>query len=189
MNGPEQEAQLIRAARNGDRRAFAVLYKTHVQRVYRYVILRVKDPALSEDITSDVFVRAIETIDRYEKRGIPFLGWLYHIAHGRIVDHYRRRSRRPEPQSLDEVTLLADSNPEHTAFQNIRQEQLLERVKTLTADQQQVVMLRFLQGYNLNETAKLMGKTIGAIKALQLRALRSLARSFEKDVQGDGDDK
>ncbi len=184
MSSSEQEKNLIRAAKTGDKQAFGLLYQRNVQSVYQYVYARVSDKELAEDITSDVFVRAYEKIASFERRGVPFLGWLYHVAQGQIIDHYRRKSRRKEPQSLEEVTLEANSNPEQIAFQNIRHERLLAHVEALTDEQQQVVMLRFLQGHSLDETATLMGKNVGAVKALQFRALRSLARLLDDSTGG-----
>jgi RNA polymerase sigma-70 factor (ECF subfamily) len=184
MSSSEQENNLIRAAKSGDKQAFALLYQRNVQSVYQYIYMRVSDKELAEDITSDVFVRAYEKISSFERRGVPFLGWLYHIAQGQVIDHYRRKSRRKEPQSLDEVTLEANSNPEQIAFRNIRHENLLAHVDELTDEQQHVIMLRFLQSHSLEETATLMGKNVGAVKALQFRALRSLARLLNEASEG-----
>jgi RNA polymerase sigma-70 factor (ECF subfamily) len=179
MNAHEDETRLVEAAKQGDEHAIAALYRKHADNVYRYIQSRVNNRPLAEDMTSDVFVRAIEKLPAYEQRGIPFLGWLYHLAHGLVVDYYRKQSRRQPAQSIDDMTIASDHNPEQAAFKNIRHEQLLHHIRKLTPEQQQVVSLRFLQGYDLRETAALMGKQIGAVKALQLRALRSLAKHLE----------
>lgn len=175
------EQQLLQAAKAGDKAAFAQLYEQNVKQVYSYVRQRVSEESLAEDITSDVFVRAIETLDRYEKRGVPFLGWLYHIAHGLVVDHYRRQERRGTDQTLEDTLLIANHNPEREAFTNIRDEDLMAMLQQLTEDQQQVLMLRFIKGYNLSETAELMGKKPNAIKALQFRAVRALSKLYGVD--------
>lgn len=173
-----EEQQLILAAKNGDRAAFAKLYEQNVRQIYAYVRQRVSEDEIAEDMTSDVFVRAIETLDRYEQRGVPFLGWLYHIAHGLVVDYYRRQKKRSTEQPIEDIPLVAEHNPEAAAFANIRQEDLLQVIRQLTEEQQQVIMLRFIQGYNLSETAELMGKKPNAIKALQFRAVRALSRLY-----------
>src|SRR5574341_120016 len=100
-----QEARLIEAAQRGDQQAVAELYRRHVDVVYRYVYVRVSQATVAEDITSEVFLRALETLPDYEQRGTPFLGWLYRIAHGRVVDYYRRNSRRVEDQNIEDTAL------------------------------------------------------------------------------------
>lgn len=175
------ETRLIQAAQRGDQKAMAELYRAHVQAVYRYVATRVSPPQLAEDITSDVFVRALETLATYEPRGVPFIGWLYRIAHGRVVDHYR--SRKAGEQPFEEIHGAADtSDPEDEVINTLQQAQVMKYLQTLTEEQQQVVMMRFVQGHNLQATAQLMGKTEGAIKQLQFRALQTLARL----MQGEG---
>ena len=179
------EARLVAAAQNGDQDAMAELYNEHVDAVYRYVYIRVSSAAVAEDITSDVFVRALETLAKYERRDVPFLGWLYLIAHGRVIDHYRRYSRRAGEADIEEVTLIADSDPEAETFHNIQSQRVMEHLGKLTEEQQQVITLRFIQGHNLKDTADLMGKTEGAIKGLQFRALQTLSQYLiaEEDLQ------
>lgn len=188
MSASENENQLIRAAKRGDKQAIAILYQSNVRQLYHYIHLRVGNTELAEDMTSDVFVRAIETLPNYQQGKVPFLGWLYHIAHGQIVDHYRRQNRRKEDQSIDDVELVENGNAEQQAMENIQQTQLLAHIQELTTEQQQVIMLRFLQGHSLQETAELMGKKVNAIKALQFRALRTLAQRFDVVIEGDETD-
>lgn len=183
MSASENEYQLIRAAKQGDKQAFAVLYQNNIRQLYRYIYLRVNNSEVAEDMTSDVFVRAMETLPNYQQGKVPFLGWLYHIAHGQIVDYYRRQNRRKEDQPIEDVDLVEEANAEQQALENIQQTQLLAHIQELTAEQQQVIMLRFIQGYNLHETAELMGKKVNAIKALQFRALRTLAQRFDVVIE------
>ena len=175
------ETRLIQAAKRGDQQAIGDLYHLHVQAVYRYIATRVSSPELAEDITSDVFVRALETLATYEPRGVPFLGWLYRIAHGRVVDHYR--SRKTGEQPLEDIHFAADtSNPEDEVIDTMQQAQVMKHLQALTEEQQQVVMMRFIQGHNLQTTAQMMGKTEGSIKQLQFRALQTLARLMQGEV-------
>ncbi len=177
-----EDAELVRAAQQGDQQAISTLYQRHVGQVYRYVYLRVSNAALAEDLTSEVFIRAIETLPKYEERGVPFLGWLYHIARGLIIDHYRREKRRGPTTSFDQLTLhTAGDSTEEAVMADIEKSTILQALEHLTEEQQQVLMLRFIQGHNLDETATLMGKQEGAIKALQFRALRRLARFLHRD--------
>jgi len=183
MSATQEELKLIRAAKDGNREAFAALYEQNVQKVYGYIYARVNDSQVAEDITADVFVRAIEIMERYERGDVPFLGWLYHIAHGQVIDYFRRQSRQQPAAALEDVTLVASDNPERAVARNLRNEQLLAHIQDLTEDQQQVIMLRFLQGYSLKETATLMGKKVGAVKALQFRALRVLSQKYEVVIE------
>ncbi len=177
-----EDPELIRAAQQGDQEAISALYQRHVGQVYRYIYLRVSHVALAEDLTSEVFIRAIETLPRYEERGVPFLGWLYHIARGLIIDHYRREKRRGPTTSFDHLTTHAATDlTEEVVMAGIEKDTMLQAMDNLTDEQQQVLILRFIQGHNLDETAALMGKQEGAIKALQFRALRRLARLFNRD--------
>jgi RNA polymerase sigma-70 factor (ECF subfamily) len=84
-----EEKRLLQAARGGDRDAFATLYRANVQTIYRYIAYRVNDTQLAEDLTGDVFIRALQSMASYKDQGKPFKAWLYRIAHARVVDHYR----------------------------------------------------------------------------------------------------
>ena len=99
------EQRLLAEAKAGSREAFSQLYRQHVQAIYRYVHYRVNDPHLAEDLTGDVFIRALEGLPTYQDMGKPWLAWLYRIAHARVVDHYRRRDRQPAHDDLEAVSL------------------------------------------------------------------------------------
>lgn len=170
------EIQLITDAQQGDTQAITILYQRHVQAIYRYVITRVNDVMVAEDITSDVFVRAIETLPNYQQRQVPFLGWLYHIAHGMVVDYYRHSKTRGADQSIEQIDIPLPEHFEHEIFAQMEQTALMEMIYQLTDEQQHIIMLRFIQGYSLRETAQLIGKKENAVKALQFRAVKALAR-------------
>lgn len=177
---PDEEEKLINQAKNGDEHAIAGLYNEHVQAIYRYVFYRVRDEATAEDLTSDTFLRAFEGLETFEYRGVPYRAWLYRIAYARIVDFHRKQGRRIQ-QPLDTVTLISDTDLEGDASHNLRVEQIAELLPRLTDSQQEVIILRFIEGYSIEETAQHMGKSDGAVKALQHRALRSLARIYEDE--------
>lgn len=176
----KDEAQLISRARQGDEDAVTQLYRANVQAIYRYVHYRVGDAHVAEDLTADTFVRAIEGLDRFEYRGVPFRAWLYRIAHARVVDHHRARNRHPH-QSLEAVDHVGEADLEGRVAARLRIEKLAALLPRLTEDQQQVLIFRFIEGYNIEETASLINKTPGAVKSLQHRALRSLARIFQEE--------
>lgn len=171
----DDERDLIRRARQRDAEAFAELYRRHVDRIFRYVLLRVGDEALAEDLTGDIFVRALEAIDTYEDRGAPLAAWLYRIAHARVIDQWRRANR--QDVSIDSGTV--EVSVDMPANDVIAYKLLAQSMQQLTDEQQEVIILKYVEGYGLSEIAELTGRTEGAVKALQHRALASLARLMD----------
>jgi RNA polymerase sigma-70 factor (ECF subfamily) len=178
--GRDEEQRLIRSAQKGDADAFAALYRANVQRVFRYIFYRVNDTHVAEDLTGDVFMRALEGIGTYQDRGKPFIAWLYTIAHARVVDHYRKTGRRADESDIDSVPLPVNPDMDADLMRRHAAQQLRRAIATLTVDQQQVIILRFIERQSINQVAGIMGKRPNAIKALQHRALRSLASRLER---------
>jgi len=171
----DDEKRLIGRAKRGDRAAVSDLYRRHVDAIYRYVHLRVGDPIVAEDLTAEVFLKALEGLGEYRYTGVPFVAWLYRIARARTVDHWRRTGRRQEVELPDEIAATG-VNPEVIASARIERADLAATLRRLTGDQQQVIVLRFVEEMSLAQVATVVGKTVGAVKALQHRALASLAR-------------
>ncbi len=176
----KREQSLIQSAQRGDAQAFAELYRAHVDQIYRYIQYRVDNTTIAEDLTADVFVRALEGLSGYEDRSNPWLAWLYRIAHARVVDHYRRVQRTGEHEDLEDLELGTEDDLDSSLMSTYESSAVQLALGTLTDDQQQVIMLRFVEGYSLEKTAELMDKTTGAIKALQHRALQSLSRALNR---------
>ncbi len=174
------ERQLLQRARQGDADAFAALYRQNVQTIFRYIYHRVNDVHLAEDLTGDVFMRALKDIAGYREQGKPFVAWLYSIAHARVVDHYRRAQRRQPESAIEDVPLPVEHNLDANMLRQQAVSALRKALAQLTEDQQQVVILRFIEGYRIEQVAQMMGKQPNAIKALQHRALRSLAGRLER---------
>jgi RNA polymerase sigma-70 factor (ECF subfamily) len=172
---------VIDRARGGDRVAFAELYDAHCDAVYRYVLYRVREPSDAEDLTSEVFTRAFANIHRYRWQGKSFLAWLYTIARNAVTD--RRRRERPTVD-LDDAYGVAEEGP--TAHDRaVRGEQvdaLRGAVKHLTTEQQEVLVLRFVENMSSRQVAKVLGKNEGAIRALQFRALGRLRKILTAEV-------
>ena len=166
---------VIDRARGGDRVAFAELYDTHVDSVYRYLLYRVREPSDAEDLTSEVFTRAFANIHRYKWQGKSFLAWLYTIARNAVTD--RRRRDRPTVE-LDNAYGLASEGPtaHDLAVRGENVEALRGAVKHLTGEQQEVLVLRFVENLSSREVANILGKNEGAIRALQFRALGRLRK-------------
>lgn len=177
----KQEQKLVLAAQQGDEQAFGTLYDAFVDKVYRYLSYRVDNPEIAHDLTAEVFLRVVEGLPTYEDRGKTFLAWLYRIAHARLIDYYRQTNHRARQVSLEDAEFRIGNDMDDMdvgLMTNYRQEQIRGALDTLTDDQQQVIWMRFMEGHNLEETAKLLGKTVGAIKLLQYRAVQSLSRAL-----------
>ncbi len=177
----DDERQLIQRAKQGEAAALSALYNKYVDRIFLYVRYRTGDDQIAEDITAEVFLRAIESIDKYEYQGVPFGAWLYRIAHARIIDFWRK-SKHHQTAPLTDPLLQegAYSSSENIETDFLLQHSLAAALRQLTDDQQNVVILKFMQGLSNAEIAQMLGKTEGAVKGLQWRALEALARLLEE---------
>lgn len=161
-------------ARNGDAGAFGQLYDRHVEAIHRYVYYRVRDDAEAEDLTSEVFMRALRAIPRYEPRQ-AFLAWLYRIARNAVIDRVRRSGRQVsfedalEHPGVDQVV-----EPDAELLARSDGDALRKALSKLTPLQQEVIVLRFLQGYSTQEIARIVGKREGTIRGIQFRAIGAL---------------
>ncbi|MGH2523987.1 MAG: sigma-70 family RNA polymerase sigma factor [Anaerolineales bacterium] len=173
-----EERRLIQRAQQGDPEAVAELYYRHAPAVFRYVYFRMNDSAAAEDLTGEVFVRMMEALRHYTERGTPFAAWLFRIARARVVDYQRGTARRPTVQ-LSELIVDHVPGPEAQVADQLEAHYLVKALTTLTDEQRGVIQLRFVEGYNLEDTAQLLRKSTGAIKALQHRALQNLARKLK----------
>jgi len=173
-SGQEEDAVLAGRAARGDSAAFGLLYDRHVTAVYRYVYYRVRDDAEAEDLTSDVFMRALRAIPRYEPRQ-AFLAWLYRIARNAVIDHVRRGGRQVSYEDAlahPEVHEVVEPDTELLAMSDSAT--LRGALEKLTPLQQEVIVLRFLEGFSTLEIAKLIGKREGTVRGIQFRAIGAL---------------
>ena len=173
----------MQSAKSGDSEAFAQLYDAYLERVYRYIYFRVSDDAAAEDITSQVFLKAWENLDRYQFGNSPFLAWLYTIARNQVIDHYRTNK---ELVSMDEIiSSPAKEKPVDEQVQfRFDLQAMRDALQFLTEEQQQVLILRFVAGLETHEIAQEMNKAEGAIRALQMRALQTLSKYLaEKELR------
>jgi RNA polymerase sigma-70 factor (TIGR02952 family) len=167
---------LVRQSQDGDAEAFGRLYDHYVTMVHRYLLHRVGDRAQAEDLTSETFVRALRRIDSLSFRGRDVGAWLVTIARNLVRDHVKSSRFRLEVTTADmhDADRVVDG-PEDAVVQALTNEQLLTCIRQLGGEQQECIALRFLQGLSVAETAAVMGKKDGAVKALQHRAVRRLA--------------
>lgn len=165
--------QVIARAQKGDSHAVAELYETYVEMVYRYIAYRVPTTADAEDLTAEVFIKMVEGLPRYRYQGIPFEAWMYRIAAARIVDFRRRMNRRAHtelPDTLQDENLL----PEEQVQERQEFETLRAALGRLSDEQQNILVLRFIERKSHQEVAELTGKSVSAVKSIQHRALIEL---------------
>jgi len=167
---------MVRRAQEGDAEAFGELYDHYVTLVHRYAYHRVGDRATAEDVTSETFVRALRRIDSLSFQGRDVGAWLVTIARNIIRDQVKSSRFRLEVTTADMRDAdRATDGPEDAVVAHLSNVELLECVQQLGSEQQECIVLRFLHGLSVSETAEIMGKKDGAIKALQHRAVRRLA--------------
>jgi RNA polymerase sigma-70 factor (ECF subfamily) len=169
-----KDRALIRSSIEGDSKAFEALYLRFMERIYRYIYFRVGDQAQAEDMTEEVFVRAWEALPKYQLGESRFTSWLYTIAHNLLVDHYRRRN--PASISSDDLARYADPGdlPERIVGRKQEFEVLAKSIMQLDDLEQQVLLLRFVEGFSHREIAKIIGKSQTASRVIQHRALKAL---------------
>ena len=173
------EEELIQRAKGGDSEAFGDQYMLHLDRIYRYIFYRVGDAMEAEDLTEQVFLRASEAIGRYRLEGYPFSSWLYRIAHNMIVDHYRAK-KDVVPLDAVSLTLTDDAlSPEESLARDVEVTRLREALAQLTGEQQQLLLLRFVEGLSHAQVAQILGRREGSVRVMQHRALAALNHILE----------
>ena len=173
----QNEEQVVQSAKTGDDRAFEQIYEEYFDKVYRYIYVRVGNPPDAEDLTEEVFLKALKSIGSFQWRGVSIAAWLFRIAHNVVVDHLRRISKRQTTPIEDNVPSVGPS-PHDKAVINMTMARLKKALTRLTQAQQQVLSMRLAADLSIAETAKVLGKTEGAVKASQHSALVAIRRIF-----------
>jgi RNA polymerase sigma-70 factor (ECF subfamily) len=179
--GTVEVRDFVAKAQAGDVEAFGRIYDRYNETVFRYIYFRVGNRQLAEDLSSETFLRALRRIGSFTWQGRDFGAWLVTIARNLVADHfksgrYRLEMSTAEVLDIDREERSPEGNPEAMVCDMLTNATLFEAVKGLNKDQQECIVLRFLQGFSVAETARAMKKNEGAIKALQYRAVRTLAR-------------
>ena len=176
--------ELVERAQAGESEAFGGLYDHYADTVYRYIYYRVGSKATAEDLTSETFLRALRRIGTFTWQGRDFGAWLVTIARNLVADHFKSSRFRLEVTTGEMLdSKECERSPEDSVLERLSNAALLEAVGRLNPQQQECVTLRFLQGLSVAETARIMGKNEGAIKTLQYRAVRTLARLLPPDAR------
>ncbi|WP_320783196.1 ECF subfamily RNA polymerase sigma factor, BldN family [Streptomyces sp. CRN 30] len=175
---------LVERAQAGEADAFGRLYDQYSDTVYRYIYYRVGGKATAEDLTSETFLRALRRIGTFTWQGRDFGAWLVTIARNLVADHFKSSRFRLEVTTGEMLDANeVERSPEDSVLESLSNAALLDAVRRLNPQQQECVTLRFLQGLSVAETARVMGKNEGAIKTLQYRAVRTLARLLPDDAR------
>ena len=169
---------LVERAQGGDGDALEELYLIHFDRIYSYLHVSVGNRHDAEDLTNQTFLKMLEAIGRFRWRSAPFSAWLFRIAHNVAMDHFRA-SRRWQPEAeVPEPEGSAESSAEDEAMLSIGRGSMLQLIDHLSPDQKQVLTLKFVFNFSNADTARILGKTEGAVKSLQHRALASLHKQL-----------
>ena len=173
------ECELIRRATEGDSDAFGKLYEKYVGKIYNYLYYKTSSQNQAEDLTSKVFLKALNHIEDYEDRGHPLSAWLYRIAHNLVVNWYRDKDKIEKSSLENEYPVPATHDRVEEQLQvSESKKDLLDIVRELPEDRQQVLILKFVEGLTNREIGEIMGRTEGAIKALYHRTLVSLRDDY-----------
>jgi len=175
--------RLVERAQQGDRSALEELYLMHFDRIYSYLHMTVGNRHDAEDLTTQTFLKMLESIGRFRWQSVPFSAWLFRIAHNLCMDHFRANRRWQPEEDVPEPETTEDTSAEAGALESIGRKSMLELIDDLSHEQQQVLTLKFVFNFSNGEAATILGKTEGAIKSLQHRALASLQRQLEKAKQ------
>jgi RNA polymerase sigma-70 factor (ECF subfamily) len=170
----DAEERLLVEAAQRDPARFADLYDIHFERIYAFIARRIRDRDTAEDLTADVFQRALANLRKYESRGAPFAAWLIRIAANAVADQYKRSAREV---SSDDAAVESSVPPDVEAIES--EARLFRLVDGLPADQRRVIFQRFVEQKSIREIAQQLGRSEGAVKQLQFRALQNLRSEME----------
>ena len=173
----EAVERLVAAAKAGDPEAFGSLFDVYYGPVYRYVASRVGRPSDAEDLAQLVFVKVLESLPRYEQRGIPFGGWLFRLARNVVIDHVRTRREHVTLDVIGEKS-TDDQGPDELAVLRQEMDSIAHALRRLTPEQREAVELRFFAGLSAKEAAEAMGRQEGTVRGLQFRAIAALRREL-----------
>jgi len=171
--------QLIEKVQNGDTDSFGVIYEQYAEIVFRFIYSQLANHQDAEDLTDEIFLRIWRALPSYKQMGVPFVAFIFRIARNALIDHFRQASRNRDQVPFEEE-LLGQSKyePEYQAALNSDQKEIRAKLKELRDDYRNVLILRFFSGLTTDETALVLGKSPGAVRVLQHRALAALKKSI-----------
>jgi len=176
----DQVRKLVERAQQGDRAALEELYLIHFDRIYSYLHMSVGNRHDAEDLTTQTFLKILESIGKFRWQSAPFSAWLFRIAHNLAMDHFRARRRWQPEEEVPEPPGEEEPSAELQAMHSIGRQSMLALIEDLSSEQQQVLTLKFVFNFQNADVATILGKTDGAIKSLQHRALVSLQKQIQE---------
>ncbi len=179
-DAPERVRPLVERAQKGDRDALEELYLIYFDRIYSYLHMSVGNRHDAEDLTTQTFLKMLESIGKFRFQAAPFSAWLFRIGHNLAMDHFRAARRWQPEEDVPEPQGSEEASAEEEALQSIGRKSMLELIEGLSHEQQQVLTLKFVFNFGNGEAATILGKTEGAVKSLQHRALASLQKQLAK---------
>jgi RNA polymerase sigma-70 factor (ECF subfamily) len=178
QGGNDEVKKLVERAQAGDRDALEELYLLHFDRIYSYLHMSVGNRHDAEDLTTLTFLKMLESIKRFRWQSVPFSAWLFRIAHNVAMDHFRASKRVQPEEEVPEPIGSEQLSAEVEAMRSIGRQSMLQMIESLSSEQQQVLTLKFVFNFGNAEVASILGKTEGAVKSLQHRALASLQKKL-----------
>lgn len=172
----EGEEELIKKAKEREAEAFGLLYDQYLPVIYRFIFLKTGNKAAAEDLAHQVFLNAWQNIENYQSRGFPFSSWLYRIAHNTVVDYFRTEKKHFSLETVKEIS--TNSNLEEKIDQKFDLNLIKAAIKELSAEQQSVVIMKFVEELSNKEIAAALGKSEGAIKIIQHRSLKNIKKNI-----------
>ena len=172
----QNEEELVRQAIDGNQRAFTQIYELYFNRIYRYVYSQMGNQAEAEDLTQDVFIKALHSISTFKFKGAPFSSWLFRIAHNQIIDHWRKQKNKKTVSLEQAADVVSNGDPVQMTENKANIEELSEALQQLPPAQREVVTLRFVAGLSIAEVAETLGKREGTVKALQFNGTATLKK-------------
>ena len=181
MVSEREVRRLVAKAKNYDPKAFGKLYELYVKKIYRYILFRVGNSHIAEDLTENVFYKALNSIDGFKFKGVPFSSWLFTIASNILKNYYRQKA--VEKKYLFETKRdisISNINLSLMVEKEFKKKELIIAINRLNEEQRKVIIFKFISGLNNKEVSKIMRKSIGAVKSLQYRALKNLSYYLSK---------
>lgn len=173
------EVKIIESAVKGEASAFGLLYDHYQPKIYRFVLIKVSHREEAEDLTHQVFLHAWQSIGKYAHRGFPFSSWLYQIARNQVIDFYRSRKNESRLEDLDPESLLGHNTLEISAEHRLEFGRVYRAIQELKPEYQDVLIMRFIEELSSREVAGAIGKSEGAVKLMQYRAVRQLKKLLD----------
>ncbi len=177
----EEEPKIVTRAVKGESEAFGLLYDHYQPQIYRFIILKVGRREEAEDLTHQVFVAAWKSMPNYEDQGYPFSSWLYQIARNQVIDHYRLKKPDVDLEESHVQEIASTSDTESQVEERLAMGKVQDALRELSQEYQDVIIMRFVEELSVREVAQAVGKSEGAIKVMQHRAIKEL-----KKVLGEG---